>query len=81
MEIVGGNQAPFTKKIYRILNTLEIDFKINNGENRLKKKQRNFISIIRRNIKNYLNIFSKKVLETNKSFWRLIKSFELIKAF
>ena len=40
------------------------------------KKQTNLcVSIRRKSIKNYLNKFTDKGLESNKSFWKFIKPF------
>ena len=45
-------------------------------KNKTKKKQRNLrVSIRGKSITNYLNKFFDKGLETNKSFWKLIKPF------
>ena len=67
-KFVRANQADFMKNKY---------WQDPSRENKLAyKKQRNLcVSIRRKTITNYLNKFTDKGLETNKSFWKFIKPF------
>ena len=80
--LVGGNQAPFMnrdfqKAIYTRTRLKNKYWRDPSGENELAyRKQRNLsVSIRRKSIINYLNKFTDKGLETNKSFWKFIKPF------
>ena len=77
-----GNQAPFMnrdfqKAIYTKTRLKNKYWRDPSRENELVyKKQRNLCLLIRRkSITNYLNKFTDKGLETNKSFWKFIKPF------
>ena len=77
-KIIRGNQAPFMNRDFQgaIYTRTRLKFKYwrdPSRENTLAyKKQRNLcVSIRRKSITNYLNKFSDKSLETNKSFWKL----------
>ena len=81
-ELVKGNQAPFMNRDFQ--KAIYTRTKLKNKycqdpsrENELAyKKQRNlFVPIRRKSITNYLNNFTDKGLETNKSFWKFIKPF------
>ena len=81
-EFVRGNEAPFTnrkfrKAIYTRTRLKNKYWRVPSRENELAyKKQRNLcISIRWKSITNYLNKFTDKGLEINKSFWKIIKPF------
>ena len=81
-KLVRGNQAPFMnrdfqKAIYTRTRLKNKYWRDPSRENELAyKKQRNLcVSIRRKSITNYLNKFTDKGLETNKSFWKFIKPF------
>ena len=81
-KFVRGNQAPFMnrefqKAIYTRTRLKNKYWRDPSSENKLAyKKQTNLcISIRRKSITNYLNKFTDKGLETNKSFWKFIKPF------
>ena len=81
-KFIRGSHAPFMNRDFqkarytrtRLKNKRWRDL---SRENELAyKKQRNpCVSIRRKSIANYLNNFSDKSLETNKSFWKFIKPF------
>ena len=81
-KFVRGNQAPFMnrefqKAIYTRTRLKNKYWRDPSRENELAyKKQRNLcVSIRRKSITNYLNKFTDKGLETNKSFWKFITPF------
>ena len=81
-KLVRGNQAPFMnrdfqKAIYTRTRLKNKYWRDSSTENELAyKKLRNLcVSIGRKSITTYLNKFSDKGLETNKSFWKFIKPF------
>ena len=81
-KLVRGNQAPFMnrdfqKAIYTRTRLKNKYWRDPSRENELAyKKQRNLcVSIRRKSITNYLNKFTDKGLETNKSFRKFIKPF------
>ena len=79
-KFVRGNQAPFMNREFQKAIYTRTRLKINIGEIHLQKmsqhKNRNLcVSIRRRSITNYLNKFTNKGLETNKSFSKFIKPF------
>ena len=81
-KFVRGNQAPFMnrdfqKAIYTRTRLKNKYWRDPSRENELAyRKQRNLcVSIRRKSITNYLNKFTDKGLETNKSFWKFIKPF------
>ena len=81
-KFVRGNQAPFVnrdfqKAIYTRTRLKNKYWRDSSTENELAyKKLRNLcVSIGRKSITTYLNKFSDKGLETNKSFWKFIKPF------
>ena len=81
-KFVKGNQAPFMnrefqKAIYTRTRLKNKYWRDPSSENKLAyKKQRNLcVSIRRKSITNYLNKFTNKGLETNKSFSKFIKPF------
>ena len=67
----------FQKAIYTRTRLKNKYWRDPSSENKLAyKKQRNLcVSIRRKSITNYLNKFTDKGLETNKSFWKFIKPF------
>ena len=79
-KFVKGNQAPFINREFQKAIYTRTRLKINIGEIHLEKmsqhKNRNLcVSIRRRSITNYLNKFTNKGLETNKSFSKFIEPF------
>ena len=79
-KFVRGNQAPFVnrefqKAIYTRTRLKNKYWRDPSRENELAyKKQMNLcVSIRRKSITNYLNKFTDKGLEINKSFWKFIK--------
>ena len=81
-KLARGNQEPFMnrdfqKAIYTRTRLKNKYWRDPSRENELAyKKQRNLcVSIRRKSITNYLNKFTDKGLETNKSFWKFIKPF------
>ena len=81
-KFVRGNQAPFMnrefqKAIYTRTRLKNKYWRDSSRENELAyEKQRNLrVSIRWKSITNYLNKFTDKGLETNKSFWKFIKPF------
>ena len=86
-KLVRGNQAPFMnrdfqKAIYTRTRLKNKYWRDPSRENELAyKKQRNLcVSIRRKSTTNYLNKFTDKGLETNKSLWKFIKPFPTNKA-
>ena len=79
-KFVKGNQLPFMNREFQKAIYTRTRLKINIGEIHLEKmsqhKNRNLcVSIRQRSITNYLNNFTNKGLETNKSFSKFIKPF------
>ena len=81
-KFVRGNQAPFMNRDFQKARCTRTRLKNkywrdSSTENDLAyKKRRNLcVSIRQKSITTYLNKFSDKGLETNKSFWKFIKPF------
>ena len=81
-KLVQGNQGPFMNRDFQKAICTRTRLKNKywrdpSRENELAyKKLRNLgVSIRRKSITNYLNRFTDKGLETNKSFWKFIKPF------
>ena len=79
-----GNQAPFRNRDFQKAMSIYTRTRLKNKywrdpsrENELayKKQSSLYVSIRRKSITNYLNKFTHKGLETNKSFWKFIKPF------